>query len=134
MAAAWTPKGTRSMQAVEALTEVAPVSTNEGVDLQDVWSIAPIVHAPAGQTFTGAGSLLGYVYISSTSMWVRFPRADYDLSELAGLQDAALPTFEVKSPRGRFALIANGVVLSGAGAEITIEFLCVTRQGLGRAE
>jgi hypothetical protein len=67
-------------------------------------------------------------------MWVRFPRSDYELTELAGLQDAALPTFEVKSPRGRFALIANGVVLSGPGSQITIEFLCVTRQGLGSAD
>jgi hypothetical protein len=56
MAAAWTQKGTRSMQAVQQLTEAAPTDTKEGVDLEDVASIAPIVHAPAGQTFTGEGS------------------------------------------------------------------------------
>jgi len=131
MAAAWTSAGRRSVQAVEALTEAAPALPGDGIDLADVSAIVPILHAPVGQTFTGIGSLLAYVYSATTATWVRFPRGDIDLSDAAGLQDAALPSFDVKSPRGRFALIANGVTLSGAGATIIIEFLCVTRQGMG---
>lgn len=126
MAATWSFAPSRSTTATEALTEAAPALAADGVNLEGVSAVVPIVHAPVGQTFTGAGRLLGYVYHPSTG-WVRFPRGDYDLAEVSALQDAALPSFEVNAPRGRFALIASGVGLSGAGTQITIDFLCVVR-------
>src|SRR4051812_18999569 len=128
MAATWVPLGARSRRSVQALTEAAPASATDGVPLDDVASIKVVVHAPAGQTFTAAGSLLGYVY--SNSVWVRDSNADIDLSYANGLQDGGLgPALPVTSRRDRFALIASAVGLSGAGTQITIELMCVTTKG-----
>jgi hypothetical protein len=131
MAAAWTQTGARSAQAVEALTETEPALSTDGVSLADVASVIPVLHAPVGQTFTGVGSLLGYKWTGST--WVRAPRLDYDLSEIAGLQDGELRPMPVDAPRGRLALIASGVTLSGAGATVTLELLCTVRTNTGVA-
>ena|ERR1700686_4477323 len=126
MAAAWTSTGARSVSSTQALSEAAPAASTDGLSLSDVGSVLPILHAPVGQTITG-GTLLAYLYTGSA--WVRAPRADYDLSAVIGLQDSALPSTVVDAPRGRFALIASGITLSGAGATITLDFLC-TASGL----
>lgn len=123
MAATWTSTGARSVKSTQALSEAAPVAAADGLALDDVGAVQPILHAPAGQTITG-GTLLGYIYTGSA--WVRAPRADYDLSAVVGLQDSALPSTIVDAPRGRFALIASGITLSGAGTTVTIDFLCIS--------
>lgn len=134
MAATWTPFTglLRSRQSVQALTEAAPTLSSEGIDLAWVDSITVILHAPVGQTFTGAGVLNGYVF--SNGLWVPDSGADVDLSYVAGKQDGKCgPGLPVTAPRGRFALIANGVALSGAGTTITIDLMCTMKTGLGAA-
>lgn len=135
MAATWdviSPAFPRSRRSVQALTEAAPASASDGIDLSGLASVVVVVHAPVGQTFTSAGSLLGYVF--SNGVWVPHTEANIDFSYVTGLQDGALgPALPVKSPRDRFALIASGVGLSGAGTQITLELMCVLRAGLGSA-
>lgn len=126
MAATWTSLGSRSVSSVQLLTEAAP-SGADGVSLADVLSVVPIVHAEAGQTLSGGGSLLGY--IKANGLWVRAPHSDLLLDSVVGLTHAALPTLNVTSPRDRFAIIASGVTVSG-GTTITIELFCVSRSGL----
>lgn len=113
------------MTSTQALTEAAP-TLNDGVLLEGVAAVVPTIHAPGGQTFTGAGKLLGYV--KRNGSWVRAPRSDVALDSVAGLQDADLDAIRVFSPRDRFALIASAVGLSG-GTQITLELYCVNRSG-----
>lgn len=122
----WLQLGPRSMRATQTLTDSAPASVAEGVSLEAVASVLAILHAPAGQTFTGVGTLLGYVYAplaNGGAAWLRAPRADFDLSDVAGLGDATLPAFPVASPTGRFALVPSGITLSGAGTTITTDYV-----------
>ena len=133
--ATWTPIAldggafARTTRAVQALTEVAPVAV-EGVQLDinyGIETILPVVRAPAGQTFTGAGFFLGYIYVASLGLWVRAPRADLDCSDLAGLEIAALPSLPVNSATGWFQLVPNGIGVSG-GAEIITDYVCTWRR------
>jgi hypothetical protein len=128
MAATWTPIAgyLRSVQSVQALTETAP-SGNDGISLFDVASVVPVLHAPNGQTFTGAGTLLGYVK-TALGAWVRQASADLDVSELSGLQDGTLRAVTIASPRERLAYIASGIGLSG-GTQITMELFAISPQG-----
>src|SRR3954454_17297937 len=130
MPAVWTPIGSspRSVQAVQALTEAAPSVASDGVLLEGVESIVPVIHAPGGQTFTG-GSLLGYIYTGTA--WVRAPQSDVLLDNYVGLSDASLSALIVDSPRGRFQFVPNAVTLSGAGTTITTEYFCTTKTGTG---
>jgi hypothetical protein len=126
MAASWTSLAGRSVSSVQLLTEAAPTGL-DGIPLADVLSVVPIIHAEAGQTISGGGSLLGYV--KANGLWVRAPHSDLLLDTVVGLTHAALPTLNVTSPRDRFALIANGVTVSG-GTTVTLELFCVSRSGL----
>lgn len=127
MAATWTSLGVFSVRSVQALTESAPTLASEGVSLNAITSIVPVVRAPEGQTIT-SGTVLGYYRADYGEDWVRAPHADRDLTDVAGLASAALPAIPVISHHGRFALIANAVVLSG-GAALTIDFECSGRNG-----
>jgi hypothetical protein len=126
MASSWTQTGSRSARAVQQTTEVAPTVTDKGVPLEGVDSVMPVVKAPDGQTFTGTGTLLGYVY--AAGRWVRAPRADRDLSDLAGLLEGALDAQPVISKAGYFIWIPSGVGLSG-GTEITTDYVCTLGSG-----
>jgi hypothetical protein len=127
VAASYTALGQRSTRSVQLLTEAAPVSAKEGVLLNNMESVAVGIHAPVGQTFTGVGTLLGYAYLNGA--WLRYPAGDLDLSDAAGLQDAALGPLVVRSKRDWFQFIANGVTLSGAGTQITIDLMVVGSKG-----
>jgi hypothetical protein len=116
----------RSRTVIQDATEAEPVSALDGIDLNDVSSILAIVRAPAGQTFTGAGSLLGYLYVMGA--WERAPRADVELDEFAALDAAVLPSLPIDSPQGRFCYVPSGVGLSG-GTQVTTDYLCTSRRG-----
>lgn len=125
--ATWTPTGTRSMRASQSTTETAPVNPTDGVNLSEVSTILCVMHAPGGQTFTGTGTMLAYVYIVDTG-WVRAPAADYDMGDANGLADVALPIFTVASPRSYFMLVPSSIGVS-SGATITTDYIAVSRSG-----
>lgn len=118
----------RSRTATQGTSESAPSSGSDGIALESVLSIVPVLHAPAGETFTGVGQLLGYVLPHGAERWVRAPGADRDMTDLAGLDEAALVSINVLSPLGRFAFVADSVGLSG-GTTFTIDYVCVSRGG-----
>lgn len=130
MAATWTGRGelglahaNRSRRSVQALTEAAPTGPTEGVNLADVATIVPIVRPPVGETIT-SGWLRGWFWPDSIGSWVRSPHVDRDLTDLSGVTGGgSLPAIQVLSASGRFALIADSVVLSG-GSSITVDFEC----------
>lgn len=132
MAATWAVINglTRSVQSTQAPTEAAPTLNTDGVGLGDVSSVVPVLQAPVAQTFTGAGTIQGWYYSDVLGIWVRAPRADDSLSDLAGLNIGVLPAVPVASGNGRFAWICNGVGLSG-GAIITLTLICAALRGGG---
>lgn len=128
MAAVWTTLGDRSKRSVQLLTESAPAPGDPGVWLSDVGSILPVVRLEGAATFLGTGTLLGYLYVAALARWVRAPRTDLDLSDVAGLHEVALPALPVTSPRDLFIFVASGVGASG-GTTVTIDYLCSTIKG-----
>lgn len=132
MAASWSVITglTRSVSSTQALTESAPTLPTDGVLLTDVAAVVPVLKAPNGQTFTGAGTLLAYYWSDALSRWVRSPRADDVLSDLAGLAEGALPAIPVTSGHGRFAWICSGVGVS-AGTAVTLTIICASLRGGG---
>lgn len=124
--ATWTPLGPRSVRAVMATSETPPTTEGGiGVALDRVDRLLPVVRAPLGQTFTGAGVLRGYVFVDGR--WMKAPRADDDLVDFTGLAEAALPSLPAGSAE-RFMLITEGVGLSG-GTQVTIDYWCTNRAG-----
>lgn len=124
--ATWTLIGARSVSASQVATESAPTG-DVGMNLDSVAAIVPVMRAPDGHTFTGAGHIRGYLRLGGE--WHRAPRADDDLLDLAGLSSAALQGLPVSVPAGQFAIICEGVGVSG-GTNITLELWAVDRRGM----
>lgn len=112
-----------SAASTQNTTDSAPSGSADGVALVDVDAIIPVLTAPNGQTFTGAGTLLGYWYSDKLARWVRAYRADDSFADLAGASEGVLPPLPVNNPSGRFAYICSGVGLSG-GTTVTVTLLC----------
>jgi len=118
---------------VQATTESAPASPLDGVDIAilyggGVGSVVPVLRAPAGQTFTGTGTVKGYLYVPALARWVRAPRADDDLADANGLNEIALPALPISWTDGRFALVYDSVGLSG-GTDPEVDLLACGRMG-----
>lgn len=118
----------RSVHSVQATTEPDPTDGTDGVSLASVAFVVPILRAPAGKTFDGTGTVEAFVWVDALGRWVRAPRADEDLADLAGLGEGALPPLPISSPIGRLALVFKGVGLSGAGSP-EIDLVCTNRLG-----
>lgn len=132
MAATWTIVTglSRSVQSSQALSEADPTLASEGLLLTGVAAVIPVLTAPNGQTFTGAGTLNAYYWADALNRWVRAPRSDDSFADLVGLAEGALPAVPVTSCNGRFAWICNGVGVSG-GTIVTVTLLCAAIQGGG---
>jgi hypothetical protein len=121
MAITWTrfEGANRSVQGVTTgLTESAPLSPGDGIDLSSVRSLRVYVDAPAGQTFTGTGTWLGYVYSPRLKAWKRAKEFDLDMTDLAGETGGHIATIEVSQSYGRFALVPDSIGVSG-GTSLT---------------
>lgn len=118
---------------MQAFTEAGAPSNGDGLVLNGVDSVMPVLIAPQGETFTGAGSLLGWyqndTYFDPSASWDRFPRADdTDLSDFAGRSIIYLPGLPITHPAGRLVLLANGIGHSGAGTSFVLKLLGLTRK------
>lgn len=129
----WTLLGSRSARTVQDTTEAVPTLETDGVFLSDVATIVLIIRAPAGQTFLGTGSLLGYVYVPDLGRWLRAPRLDQELSDVAGLEEGSLITLYVDQPFGRFMLVPSAVGLS-AGTTMTTDYWCSSRRSANEGQ
>lgn len=132
MAASWVVISglQHSLVSQQAPTEAPPTLNTDGLLLADVASIVPVLTAPPGETFTGSGTLQGYIFSDSIGLWLRAPRSDDTLADMAGLAQGALPAIQITSGNGRFAWICNGVGLSG-GAIVTLTLICASLRGGG---
>jgi hypothetical protein len=105
----------------------------DGIDLTKKYgggvpAVIPVLRAPVGETFTGAGVVRAWLYVPLLSKWIRAPRADDDLADLAGLNEGVLPTIPIMWTQGRFALVFEGAGLSG-GTAPEIDLVAVTTGG-----
>lgn len=108
----------------QAFTEAGPPTGNDGIQLRGLGSVQVEMTAPQGETFTGAGSLLGW-HINDTdfdagSVWAPFHPSDLTFSGWAGKSTVRL-SLKITHPAGRLALLANGVGHSGAGSSFTLK-------------
>ena len=118
----------RSRHSVQALTESAPSVPTDGVDLSACAAVIPVIRAPAGQTLTGTGAIRWYIYITALGRWVKSPRGDDDVVELAGLSEGALPALLVTSPGGRGAWVFDNLGVTG-GTAPELDIFCMNRAG-----
>jgi hypothetical protein len=118
---------------VQAQTETGPPGPpgddSPGIDLRRVHRITTYLTAPGGQTFTGTGFLRAWVYDKIRGLWTRAPRSDEDLVDATGLEAATFGSMAVGSERTRFAWLLDGVGLSGAGGNVTIDLCATTPAG-----
>ena len=134
--AAWQDLGARSRRVTQLVSgEPAPTLQSEGVSLSyadsrlaGLKSILVFARAESGQTFTGVGTMLAYVWNDILQMWTRSAMADLDCSGLAGLASGALPTLQILSSTGRLILVPSGVGVSG-GTTMTTDYIATTNQG-----
>lgn len=128
--ATWVKIGNRlhSTRSVQAATEPDPAAAGDGLALERVAFITLVLRAPQGQTFDGTGEVVAFVWSDLLDRWVRAPRSDEDLIDLAGLGEGALPPLAVSSPVGRLAFVYKGVGVSGAG-DLELDLLCTNERG-----
>jgi hypothetical protein len=118
MAATWTKLEAYSSKAVQATTEDAPTLGTEGVDIRPCAGINLYAEADEGQTFSGTGSVVGFMY-DPLCGWSR--AAELDASFVAADADnrrVFLGAFPISAPRGRVAHVCNGVGVSGGGVTL----------------
>lgn len=136
--ATWTPLNVghsrappRSVRSVQAQTEPGPPSAGDGISLVHTIAVMLLLRAPGGQTFTGDGALRGWALDPISGAFKRAPLADVeDLTAVAGLSEAILPAVSVVSSRESFAYLCDGVGLSGAGGNVTVDILAMSVGGL----
>lgn len=102
---------------------VAPTGT-DGIQLRGLGSVQVELTAPNGETFTGAGTMLGW-HVNDTdfdanSAWCPFHPADVTFSAWAGKSVVRI-SLKITHPAGRLALLASGVGHSGAGSNFTVK-------------
>lgn len=118
MAATWTKIAPYSSKAAQATTEDAPALATEGVDLTPCAGLNLYAEADEGQTFTGSGDFVGFMY-DPLCGWSRASELDVSIVAAdAGNRRVFLGAFPVSAPRGRMAHAANGVGVSGGGVTL----------------
>lgn len=112
---------TRVSSEVQILTRAAPTLGSEGMTLRDVAGFRVAVCAEVGQTLSGAGTLLAYVYDNDLAQWIRNKPADLSLTVIqATVRCAVFPDSETRVSSGRLLYAASGVTVSG-GTTVTVQ-------------
>lgn len=130
MATTWTTLAGRSTRgAFTTVSEAAPTTVADGMNISDINGFIAYAEADSGQTFTGtSGTLLAYLYDDLVSAWARFPEADLTIpSGAVGTRRCAWSSFSVQTPRGRVAHVPSGLQVSGGG--VTVTYACSTLYG-----
>ena len=125
MSITWTATGARSAKAVcTTATESAPADTLTPVDglgaiLSDAQGYFVSVEADSGQTLSGAGSLLCYLWNPLSGVWDRTPDLDLSVTSSA-VRGMGFIGGQVVSGRGRIAYVPSGVTVSSGSRTIYI--------------
>lgn len=123
MATTWTDNSISAQGAFTTGTEAAPATATAGLSLcppafgsKRLKGVAVTLAADLGQTLSGAGSLLCYVYVPALAAWSRCPDLDVAVS-VSGVraQTWSAPEILVGQASSRIAYVPSGVTVS-AGA------------------
>lgn len=98
----------------------APTADTDGVALGPIGQgFAVIVSADSGQTLSGAGTLLAYVYSGAVGRWIRC--ADLDITVgTSGVRDLTFNAIWVAGRKGRVAFVPSSVTVSSGGVTVFI--------------
>jgi len=109
-------------------TETFAAAATDGASLRSASGWDVYVSADAGQTLSGAGSLLAYWFSNTTSLWYRAPEFDIAIPAaaatnrgyypLAGSPGKGIPVI-VQS--GRIGYTPSGVTISSGGVTVFID-------------
>ena len=126
---AWTQvSGQLAFYEDQDLTDTVPTTTaTEGAPLRDADSFTVVVEANSGQTLSGAGTLVGYIYDTDVAAWVPCPELNATVAT-SGVRRAAY-NYVVEGARAgtRVQFAASGVTVSG-GTQVRV-FLLVSERG-----
>jgi hypothetical protein len=127
--ATWIDKGNRSRQSVQAATESAPTTMEEGVNLDSVSGFTVHFSCDSGQTFSStAGGFSAYVWNEFALAWSRTPELDIAVpTNAVGLRRFSSTGWNVASPRARVAHVASGIGISGGS--VTVDYTCSLLRG-----
>lgn len=126
MAAVWSKLGSVSVDSVQALSEAAPVSILDGMDLAGAGTCLPLVIANNGQTLTGGGWLRCYYYSRQLGIWMPHQRLDQELVDVGGAQYGPLEPFPIIHNDGKLAFIADSIGVTG-GTTVRVVMLATDR-------
>lgn len=97
----------------------APTAATDGALLSGSTGVVVTVCAASGQTLSGAGTLLAYVYNPIAGLWARVP--DLDLTTTtASVRCLAFPGIFVAVPAGRIAYVPSSVTASSNNLTIYV--------------
>lgn len=150
MAITWSPTslsttdgGPRSAKAVCSTgTETFAAAITDGILLDKfVTTVGVHISADSGQTLSGAGTLLCYVYNPASTRWSRMPALDIPVTSAAsGLRDVGFPALRLQNylsdkvglkdtpGQTRLAYVPDSVTLSGGGLTIYLDANCGVEQ------
>lgn len=113
------------------VTGSAPTASTDGQPVADLDAITVVVDTASGKTLSGAGSLLCYIYDTSTALWTRLPA--FDLSVTGTARSMAFPAVQVVGARnGRVKWVPSGVTFSSGTAGVTVYQLGFNSEFRGR--
>lgn len=111
----------------QILTRAAPTLVTEGLPIFKVRRVRCTVSAPAADTLTAVGTMLGWLWIPGLARWSRCPSLDFAIS-VGGVRDFTGPAMDAEldelAPAGAGAVrvmwSTNGIVTAGAAANVTV--------------
>jgi hypothetical protein len=130
MAATWAPIPgcSRSVTSTQAKTEAAPTASTDGQDLTSIAALTFWLDAGEGQTITADAGQVD-IYLRDGE-WGLSPGNKIQIpTGSAGQRRVQLATVLIDNPRGRLAVIANGIMASGA--TVTLEQRATLNSYLG---
>lgn len=109
-------------------------SPRDGLVLSNLMALVVSIYPWTGQTLSGAGSLLCWVFNTYQNQWTRAPGLDIDLSDATSVPAYTVPSFYNISRLGVLInWLASGVTASGGSTDILVRidgFTSVGRQAI----
>jgi len=125
--ATWAPlaNNARSVISYQATSESAPTLSTDGLNLDSVAGFVVHIACDNGYAFADPTStFIAYRYSPESGLWARASENDITVGSAGNGQQTIAVSFQVASPRGRIAHIANGVNITGGATPLTLRYLC----------
>ena len=115
----------RSVISTQATTEAAPAADTDGLNLDSVAGFTVHIACDNGFAFSDPTStFIAYRYSPESGLWARAAENDITVGSAGNGQQTIAVSFQVASPRGRIAHIANNVSITGGTTPLTLRYLC----------